>query len=69
MQFLRSGANDAAPPTASPAKIVRCDQCQHPLGDKRVLTRDTLGVTRRFCPDGDCIAHWQRHYRTVFRRT
>jgi hypothetical protein len=68
MQFVRSGPVDAALSAVVPAKIIRCDQCQNPLGDKRVLTRDAAGATRRFCPDNVCFANWQRDFRIVFRR-
>jgi hypothetical protein len=67
MQFLRSVESGRF--EAKPARIARCDHCGSVLDDRRVLTRDNEGRTRRFCgEDGVCIEAWQRYNTSVFRR-
>jgi hypothetical protein len=68
MQFQNSSPVGALPQPAATAKTPMCDQCQAPLGEKMVLTRDGSGATRRFCCDDVCVAAWQQNHHSVFRR-
>lgn len=69
MQFIRSNEIEGREVTTRPARTVLCDHCRSVLGDKRVLTRDGEGQTRRFCgEDNVCLEAWRRYNRSVFGR-